>query len=125
MSDLRGLAEAAKREIEKRRAQDVLWVHPAPSLPELHVVAAWLFANGVDQEGVRLAIAKAVDGLLKDDRDWLNVLQGFVNKAVREGMPSFRSFQGEWLGMRRMIEEVRYVEEEIAEWEAEQREADA
>lgn len=107
---------------EIRRTPEVVRVHPVPSSFELDVARKWLLHEGVESQAVVVAVTAAVDGMIKDDRDWLDVFQGFVNRAVRENATAYREFNGEWLRFRATIHAVRNLVtdiEELEEWRGE------
>jgi len=98
---------------------EVIRAKLVPSAEELNLAIGWLIENGVGAHSAKMAVAKAVSDYLKDDRDWLNCLQGFVNKSVLDNAMAFQKFNGEWLAFRRAVEAVRDLVGQLEEWEGE------
>jgi len=109
------LAQIAQNTVNQQ--PEVIRSEPVPSGEELNLAISWLVKNGVNQHSAKMAVSKAVSDYLKHDRDWLNCLQGFVNKSVRDNATAFQKFNGEWLSFRRAVEAVRDLVAQLEEWE--------
>lgn len=107
------LAGFAKKRVEDE--PEVRRVFEQPSQQQLEVALGWLVRHGVRAETARMALSKAVNEGLVDGREWLAVLQGVVNRGIREAWPGFKGFSGDWLLLRQAVEQVKRLEETLDE----------